>query len=53
MIPMVRIPVNPDESSNEFLAQIGNGYIEGHELDDLLRELASSVNINDAGPEVC
>ncbi|CAF0987099.1 unnamed protein product [Rotaria sp. Silwood1] len=30
----------------------GNGYIEGHELDDLLRELASSVNVNDAGPEL-
>lgn len=30
----------------------GNGFIEGHELDDLLRELASSVNANDAGPEV-
>lgn len=30
----------------------GNGYIEGHELDDLLRELASSVNANDAGPEL-
>ena len=32
---------------------LGNGFIEGHELDDLLRELASSVNSNDAGPEVC
>lgn len=52
MIPMVRIPVNLEKSSNEFLPEIGNGYIEGHELDDLLRELASSVNINDAGPEV-
>lgn len=31
---------------------LGNGFIEGHELDDLLRELASSVNSNDAGPEV-
>ncbi|CAF0913374.1 unnamed protein product [Adineta ricciae] len=30
----------------------GNGFIEGHELDDLLRELASSVNSNDAGPEL-
>lgn len=30
----------------------GNGFIEGYELDDLLRELASSVNTNDAGPEV-
>jgi prophage maintenance system killer protein len=31
---------------------LGNGYIEGHELDDLLRELASSVNLSDASPEV-
>jgi hypothetical protein len=31
---------------------LGNGFIEGYELDDLLRELASSVNSNDAGPEV-
>lgn len=31
---------------------LGNGFIEGHELDDLLRELASSVNVNDTGPEV-
>ena len=31
---------------------LGNGFIEGHELDELLRELASSVNTNDAGPEV-
>lgn len=30
----------------------GNGYIEGHELDDLLRELASSVNPHDTNPEV-
>jgi hypothetical protein len=34
------------------LILLGNGFIEGHELDDLLRELASSVNTNDAGPEV-
>lgn len=34
------------------LIAIGNGFIEGHELDHLLRELASSVNKNDAGPEV-
>ncbi|CAF0942758.1 unnamed protein product [Adineta ricciae] len=27
----------------------GNGFIEGHELDDLLRELASSVNMSDTG----
>ncbi|CAF0974907.1 unnamed protein product [Didymodactylos carnosus] len=30
----------------------GNGFIEGHELDDLLRELASSVNPADVGPEL-
>ncbi|CAF0777016.1 unnamed protein product [Didymodactylos carnosus] len=30
----------------------GNGFIEGHELDDLLRELASSVNLTDVGPEL-
>ncbi|CAF1450984.1 unnamed protein product [Adineta steineri] len=30
----------------------GNGFIEGHELDNLLRELASSVNSNDAGPDL-
>ncbi len=38
----------------EFFLRIllGNGYIEGHELDDLLRELASSVNLSDASPEV-
>jgi hypothetical protein len=35
-----------------FCFLIGNGFIEGHELDNLLRELASSVNTNDAGPEV-
>jgi len=32
--------------------RLGNGYIEGHELDHLLRELASSVNLSDASPEV-
>ncbi|CAM4989761.1 unnamed protein product, partial [Rotaria socialis] len=26
---------------------LGNGYIEGHELDNLLQELASSVSISD------
>jgi hypothetical protein len=31
---------------------LGNGFIEGRELDCLLRELASSVNVNDTGPEV-
>jgi hypothetical protein len=31
---------------------LGNGYIEGHELDDLLRELASSVNVSDTNPDV-
>ena len=41
-----------ERSLKLFLAGLGNGYIEGHELDDLLRELASSVNTNDAGPEV-
>ncbi|CAF1220008.1 unnamed protein product [Rotaria sordida] len=30
----------------------GNGFIEGHELDDLLRELATSVNVNDAGSDL-
>jgi hypothetical protein len=36
----------------ELFLKLGNGFIEGHELDNLLRELASSVNSNDAGPEV-
>lgn len=31
---------------------LGNGFIEGHELDDLLRELASSVNMSDTGSDV-
>jgi hypothetical protein len=31
---------------------LGNGYIEGHELDDLLRELVSSVNTIDTNPDV-
>jgi len=31
---------------------LGNGYIEGHELDDLLRELASSINVSDTNPDV-
>jgi hypothetical protein len=31
---------------------LGNGYIEGHELDDLLQELASSLNVNDTSSEV-
>ncbi len=31
---------------------LGNGYIEGHELDDLLQELASSLNANDTSSEV-
>ena len=35
-----------------FLMRLGNGFIEGRELDDLLRELASSVNAQDTGPEV-
>ncbi|CAF1012734.1 unnamed protein product [Rotaria sp. Silwood1] len=29
----------------------GNGYIEGHELDNLLQELASSVNLSDTNLE--
>lgn len=34
------------------LTHLGNGFIEGRELDDLLRELASSVNAYDTSPEV-
>ena len=30
----------------------GNGYIEGTELDDFLREFVTSVNASDCGPEV-
>ncbi|XP_022667712.1 calbindin-32-like isoform X2 [Varroa jacobsoni] len=30
----------------------GNGYIEGRELDDFLREFVSSVSLTDVGPEV-
>jgi len=30
----------------------GNGYIEGNELDDFLREFVTSVNASDCGPEV-
>merc|ERR1719266_840875 len=30
----------------------GNGYIEGMELDDFLREFVTSVNASDCGPEV-
>jgi len=30
----------------------GNGFIEGIELDGFLREFVSSVNANDANPEV-
>lgn len=30
----------------------GNGYIEGRELDNFLREFVSSVNATDVGPEV-
>ena len=30
----------------------GNGYIEGKELDNFLREFISSVNVLDTGPEV-
>lgn len=32
---------------------LGNGYIEGRELDNFLREFVSSVNATDVGPEVC
>ena len=38
--------------SNRLYFYLGNGYIEGHELDDLLRELASSVNPTDTSPDV-
>ena len=31
---------------------LGNGYIEGHELDDLLRELVWSVNVNETNAAV-
>lgn len=31
---------------------LGNGYIEGTELDGFLREFVSSVNLMDVGPEV-
>ena len=31
---------------------LGNGYIEGTELDGFLREFISSVNAADVGPEV-
>ena len=31
---------------------VGNGYIEGRELDNFLREFVSSVNTTDIGPEV-
>lgn len=31
---------------------LGNGYIEGNELDSFLREFVSSVNATDCGPEV-
>jgi len=30
----------------------GNGFIEGNELDDFLREFVTSVNASDCGPEV-
>lgn len=31
---------------------LGNGYIEGTELDGFLREFVSSANVSDVGPEV-
>ena len=31
---------------------VGNGYIEGNELDGFLREFVESVNNTDSGPEV-
>lgn len=31
---------------------LGNGFIEGRELDDFLREFVSSVSLTDVGPEV-
>ena len=47
-----------DETENVFFVLgnqtkfLGNGYIEGRELDDLLRELASSAMNSDVTPEV-
>ena len=31
---------------------LGNGYIEGGEIDDFLREFVSSVNIKECDPDV-
>lgn len=35
-----------------FFSSLGNGFIEGKELDNFLREFVSSVNATDVGPEV-
>ena len=51
MILMVKIILNDNIFYDIF--HLGNGYIEGHELDDLLRELVSSVNTSDANADVC
>ena len=39
-------------SSSYFSLFPGNGYIEGKELDDFLKEFVSSVNVSDVGQEV-
>jgi hypothetical protein len=41
-----------DSSTNRHQLVLGNGYIEGGELDGFLREFVSSVNHTDCGPEV-
>ena len=38
---------------HSFIFFLGNGYIEGRELDNFLREFVSSVNASDVGAEVC
>lgn len=40
------------KSSNPILQILGNGYIEGTELDGFLREFVSSANFTDIAPEV-
>ena len=35
-----------------FCSDLGNGYIEGTELDGFLREFVASVNSTDTSPEV-
>lgn len=34
------------------LCDLGNGYIEGTELDGFLREFVASANVTDISPEV-